>query len=150
VKTIRLSDKDYRKQYGTGSGASHFTDESGEHIIVLPGKPSTKTRMHEIAHAELGHVGPAKTLGEAAKRELQADAWVYDKLGRTPSMYEIANDFGGLVEQAVDNGDSASTIFSWVMREIEEQGYTVSKENRSEIWWWIRGLYEKGHFSDEE
>jgi len=135
-----LPKKEYRERFEPDSLGTHRTEE-GEHVIYLPKGSSTKTRMHEIAHAELGHETPKDkplTFGESAKRELAADDWVYSKLGTDPSFNEILMDFEGMIGECLDKGYSVSQTFNWIMKELEDFGYDISKEEKSEIWWMIR------------
>ncbi len=135
-----LSKKDFKERFGPNSLGEHWT-EAGEHIIYLPRGSSTKTRMHEIAHVELGHESPKEkplTFSESAKRELEADDWVYKKLGKDLSLSEVLTDFWGLVDELFDKGYSVIQVFNWVIKEIEDFGYDISREERSYIWWVIR------------
>lgn len=135
-----LPKKEYKERFEPSSLGTHRTEE-GEHIIYLPKGASTRTRMHEIAHAELGHETPKDrplTFSESAKRELAADDWVYEKLDKDPSFNEILSDFGGMIGECLDKGYSVSQIFNWVVKELETFGYDISKEEKSSIWWWIR------------
>lgn len=141
MKVIRISKKAFKRKYPRDAG-QHYTTEEGEHIVEAPYGTSTKSLMHEIAHAELGHVGPAGTFGEAAKRELAADIWVYEKLGREPSYSEILMDFAPMVEELVDERYSINQIFNWMKKEIEDAGYSMERDDRSRIWWFVRHIYE--------
>ena len=142
MKIIILSKKEFEKKYGSHSAGEHYTEE-GEHIVVLPQGASTKTKMHEIAHAELGHEGRAKTYKERAKRELEADSWVYEKLGKNPTWAEILEDFGGDIDELLEKGYTVSDIFSWLKGELEDAGYIMDREDRSRLWWWIRDKHEE-------
>lgn len=143
MEYVVLPKKEFREKYGSESAGEHYTDEEGKHVVVVPQGASTKSRMHEIAHAELGHEGPAKTYSERAKRELAADSWVYEKLGRTPSMYELLEDFAGDIEELIKEGYSVSGIFNWLKEELENAGYVLEREDRSFLWWAIRNKYDE-------
>jgi len=139
VKIEKLSGKEFRRKYGSDLGGHHYTTEEGEHVVVLPFKASTKTRMHEIAHAELGHVGPAGTYSETAERELAADKWVYEKLGTLPTWHEILLDLAPLVDDLIEKGYRPNELFTWIKRELESVGWSeLDREEKSLLWWWIR------------
>lgn len=142
MRIEKLPRKEFKRVYGTEFLGEHFMEE-GEHIIVVPEGASTKTRLHEIAHAELGHEGPAKTYGERVKRELEADSWVYEKLGRTPSETELIGDFAGYIDELLEKGYSVVEVFNWLKKAVEDAGYVIDREFKSNIWWLIRGRERK-------
>lgn len=148
MRLVRLPKKEFEEKHGSYIGGMHYVTEEGEHVVEVPLGASTKTVMHEIAHARLGHVGPSETYGERAERELAADSWVYAKLGREPTLYELVEDFSYDIDGLIREGYSANNIFVWLKGELERAGYTLEREDRSRLWWWIRNTYtelkEKG------
>jgi len=144
MKIEYLSRGEFVKKYGPSSAGWHYTTEEGEHVVVLPKGASTKTRMHEIAHAELGHETRERiTFSDWAQRELGADSWVYEKLGRDPSFRELLADLKPIAEKAFERGYSVANVMSWLVGELEEAGYIVEREDRSTVWWWLRDLHEE-------
>jgi hypothetical protein len=108
VKYIVLPKKEFREKYGPTTEGVHYT-EGEEHVVVVPRGAGPRTRLHELAHLALGHEsGDGISLGEQARRELEADTWVYEKLGRSPSLREIYLDLRPLVEEAFRKGYSVS------------------------------------------
>jgi len=139
-----LSEKDYREKHGYGLSGVHYVDESGTHIVEVPKGASTKTRMHEIAHAKLGHeTKEIVTFHETAQKELEADAWVYEKLGSDPTWMEIISDFAPLVRELFVEGYKPTPVFNWVRKEIEEAGYEIDGDEKSRLWWTVRNLYKE-------
>ena len=143
MKIEYLARSEFKKRFGPHIAGEHYTTEEGEHVVVLPRGASTKTKMHEIAHVELGHVGPAKTYSEKTQRELAADSWVYEKLGTEPTWAEILGDFVSSIEELIEMGYSVSSIFTWLKNELEDAGYAVERDDRSRLWWLIRDKYDK-------
>ncbi len=143
VRIEYLPKDEFKKRFGSGWGGKHWTEE-GEHIIVLPKGASTKTRMHEIAHAELGHeTVDSITLHESVQRELAADAWVYERLGTNPTFTELLQDLCPMAEQAFKLGYTVSNVMAWLLQELSEAGYELNRRERSELWWWLRSLQKE-------
>lgn len=133
-----LPKKEFEERYGPSVSGIHYTTSEGEHIIDIPRGASTKTRMHEIAHAELGHVGKPRTLGEIAQREGEADNWIYKKLGREPSLNEYLKDLVPLIDEAFEDGYTVSNVMHFVITALRDAGWEPGSETRSAIWWWLR------------
>ena len=73
----------------------------GGGVIKFYGKPSTKTRLHELGHKVLGHEPSFMTLGELIKRELDAESYAYRAMDKPitykvgiPIVYELVDDWG--------------------------------------------------------
>lgn len=143
MKTTFLPRKEFREKYGADVSGVHFGIGEGEHEIVLRKGASSKTRLHEIAHAELGHVGSAGTYQEMARRELDADAWVYEKLGRDPTWSELLGNFVAEVDDLLENGRSVNSVFTWLIDALEDAGYALDREDRSTVWWLVRDRQKK-------
>lgn len=136
-----LARKEFEEKYGSGALGQHYTTEEGEHVVVYPEGASTKTKLHELAHAKLEHVGEPETLGEHMRRELAADKWVYEKLGTSPTWSELLADFD--FKELFDHGCRPNEVFAWVKGKIEEAGWLeLDKEERSMLWWYLRGAYD--------
>lgn len=65
-------------------GAFHSSPDGVNHTIYIPYHTSTKFRLHELGHCVNGHKDARGklTYGEIAKRELEAEAFVYAKMGK--------------------------------------------------------------------
>lgn len=143
MKTERLSSKEFRKRHPEGLLGWHGTTENGEHVIEVPYGASTRTRMHEIAHAELGHKTEEMTFGDWAKRELAADAWVAERLGKGVTMAEVCGDFQPMAEEAFRMGYTVSNVMTWLMEELSGAGYSLDRGDRSTLWWLLRRWHEE-------
>lgn len=60
----------------------------GSGLIRFEGKPSTRTRLHELAHKNLGHEPGKMTVKELVNRELDAEAWAWEAMDKKPN-YKI-------------------------------------------------------------
>lgn len=140
MKIVRVSKKEFEAESPESLGV-HYTTKEGEHIIKVPIGVSTKSLMHEIAHAELGHKSPAKTFSETAQRELAADKWVYDKLGKSPTWNEILWDFIPLVKEGFDKGYSKNEEFNFIRNELEKAGPPIEDKEKSVIWEFVKNVY---------
>ena len=144
MRIEKIPRKEFKSRYGPSRLGDHSVSGEGEHVVTVPEGASTKTLMHEIAHAELGHSWDKPiTYNEAARRELAADSWVYEKLGKDPTLEEIIIDFGGMVEDLLRDGYSVNSVFNWVKKEIKGFGYELDREDWSGVWWFIRRIEDR-------
>lgn len=142
MRIVRLPREEYEREH-PGSSGYHYTDEEGEHIVVVPKGTSTKSMLHEIGHAQLGHeTVPHMTMDEWAKRELSADRFTYDILDKDPSWDEILWDFIPMVEEGFDKGYSKNDLFNFVRKECSDVGYVVEDEEKSIIWAFVKRVYK--------
>ena len=142
MEIVRLPKKEFKKRYGRDTAGIHI-GEGDEDLIVLPFGASTKVRMHEIAHAKLGHKGEPKTYEELAQREFAVDSWVYERLGRDPTFLELYSDFSEDIYDLLKEGYSVNRVFRWLKEEAENAGYILDRGDKSTLWWWIREKYNK-------
>jgi hypothetical protein len=79
IITKKVSRKEIRKLDGDDTGAfCKYDPEKDQHIIYIPHRASTKTRLHEIRHCELGHTKSCLTktrmpVGELIDQEIEAE-----------------------------------------------------------------------------
>lgn len=141
MKIVRVPKREFEEKHPHSAGF-HYTTEEGKHVIEVPIGTSTKSIMHEIAHVELGHkTVPEMSVDEWARRELDADKWVYDKLGRETSWDEILTDFIPIVEGGFDKGYSQNDLFNFVKKECGDAGYIVDDGEKSLIWDFVKRIY---------
>lgn len=57
----------------------------GEGVIRFPGKPSTRTRLHEIAHKRMGHEPGRMSAREFTSKEIDAEVWAWEMMGKKPN-----------------------------------------------------------------
>ena len=142
IEIIRLPPKEFSRKYGFYTAGTHDASDEGEQVII-PYGANTKTIMHEIAHIELGHTGSPETFNEHARRELAADDWVYKKLGRKPTLSEVAGDLTQAAGDLVRLGYRQNEVFNWLKERLEAAGYEVDDETRSALWWFVRDNYKR-------
>jgi hypothetical protein len=141
MKIVRIPKKEFETESPESLGVHHTTKE-GEHIVEVPEGIGTKSFMHEIAHAELGHeTKPSMTFKEWAQRELAADKWVYNKLDKSPSWNEILWDFIPIIKQGFDMGYSQNDLFNFVKEECGDAGYPIGDDEKSTIWEFVKRVY---------
>ena len=142
MRIVRLPKKEFRKRFGPHYLGRHVIEE-GEDVIYVPYGASTKTVMHEIAHAKLGHKPEdLVSYNEAVEREVRADEWVYERLGKEPTWEEIFADLSRYVDELLDKGYSVNQIFVWLKGKLEDLGYIFERQDRSDLWWFIRNKWE--------
>lgn len=113
-----------------------------EHTIVIPYRASTKTRLHEIAHCELGHcIENDKTrnkkmpISTYLDQEFAAEEYAYSRCNKTISMETVNNYAHSLI---VDFKCSHVCVFNACIKALAKHYYILDKEQRSELWWACR------------
>lgn len=74
----KLTKHEFRERYGIGVQGVTEDDD-----IYVPEGVSTHTRLHELAHKELGHRPGRYSLEQLVDQELGAEIWSWDKLGKS-------------------------------------------------------------------
>lgn len=144
MKYIVLSKKEFREKWGPTVGGMHYTTEEGEHVVEVPQGASTTTRTHEFGHEALGHENrDVVTYGEYARREIGAHAWAFEKLGREATYGDLVANFYYPIRELFGKGHSSTNVFAWLKDALEDEGYTLDREDRSDLWWWVRDLHKK-------
>jgi hypothetical protein len=93
-------------------------------------------------HARLGHAG-AKTFNEMVSNEFQAIGEVekiYPGKKTSSVLYDL---IAQLVVESLDLGYRPNQIYSYILGALKEEGFSLSKENRSKLWSYIRERYTK-------
>ncbi len=146
MKTVRLSRKDFEKRFpGAGAGTERFKGE--EPVVYLPGRASTKERLHEIYHAtlspELELIGKGKewhNSDEKALEELRAEDFAASSTGRD---YMSRESILGVCCSMLDDGDNPAVVMGSITRALKELGYEpLTQGERSAFWEWMRN-YKK-------
>ncbi len=134
-----LSKEDFREKYPTEELAGiHWTEGEG-HIIEVPRGSSTRTKLHETAHARLGHrTKSGLTYDETGIREVEADKWSYRKLGRKPPLNTLLWSLASHIVELLNMGYSENSVFNYVVGVLEKTGVSLSKRDKSYIWWRLR------------
>ncbi len=122
------------------AGFHWYDKQTGEHIFITPPGASTTTRLHELGHAALGHTEPPKTLEELTERELGAELYAYEKMGRSLTNRTISQIAVSIMKDYELRPNQAFTIMEKAM---EKEGYEMSRKGRSELWWLLRDTYEE-------
>lgn len=117
-----------------GEGTSSYL---GEDVIELFGKPSTRTRLHEIGHKVLGHEPGRMTLSQFVDRELDAEEYAYKCMDKKPThrigapiVYELVEDWG------LDPRESVRVVTN----RLAARGIKVGKRARRDLNWFAHGL----------
>jgi hypothetical protein len=111
-----------------------------QHTITIPYKASTKTRLHEIAHCELGHCIKAHhkqkiTIDEYIEDEIDAEEWAFSRCGKLLSIEAVLNQAYSVI---VHLHRKPSYVFNACVKALAKHNYYLDKEQRSELWWACR------------
>jgi len=109
----------------------------GGGVIKFYGKPSTKTRLHELGHKVLGHEPGLMALNELIDRELDAESYAYRAMDK-PLTYKIGISI--VCELVQDWGLSPSEASGLVERRLAARGIKVSRRARQDLNWFAHGL----------
>ena len=99
----------------------------GKGVIQFSGKPSTKTRLHELAHKELRHEPGRMTAQAFIDRELDAETWVLEKMDKKPTYRIGIPVVGDLVDRF---GLSYTRALELVLERMESRGIRVTKQDK--------------------
>jgi len=120
------------------SALATYDPATKQHTIYVPYRASTKTRLHEIAHCELGHCQDSRkkiSVDEYIEMEVDADEWAFSKCGKTITLPAITPHARSVI---TDYGISSHTAFSACIKALAKHGYNLDREQRSELWWACR------------
>lgn len=129
-----------RKQRAKSAGLHWYDEETGEHHSLLPPKASTTTKLHELGHAELGHTGSPETFEELIERELGAELYAYEKMGRDLT-HRTINQIA--VSVARRYKVRPNIVFNAMKKALDKEGYELDDEDNHNLWWNIREACEK-------
>ena len=121
-------------------GAFHSSPDGINHTIYIMYHASTKFRLHELGHCVNGHKDAMGklTYGEIAKRELEAEAFMYSKMGKPCDAFLFRMPIWILTSEAKCR---PCHTFSWIMDNTD--GYiTITPKIRSAIWEYIISYYK--------
>lgn len=96
----------------------------GKGVIVYSGKPSTRTRLHEIAHRRLGHEPGKMTAGEFAREEIEAEEWAWRAMDKKFTYRVGYPAYASLIQEY---GYSPSDALGIVYFELRKKGIEVSE-----------------------
>ena len=134
IETVRMSIKKKRALEDDNIIAFATYDPITKvHTITIPYKASTKTRLHELAHCELGHcLSPVfnMLISDYIAEELEAEKWAYERFGTELSIEAIFN----IAHQAVMFGARSSHVFNSSIRALHNHNFKLTKEQRSYLW----------------
>lgn len=119
---------------------AQYNPDTKQHTITIPYRASTKTRLHEIAHCELGHcikiLGLNKmTIKEYMEQEIDAEEWAFSKCGKLITLDVVINHARSLI---IDLDRRTCPVFSACIKAMTKHGYNLDREQRSELWWQCR------------
>ena len=93
IQTVKTSKKNIEELLEGAMAFSTYDPLTKKHCITVPYKVSTKTRLHEIAHCELGHcLSPQKNIlaSDYIAQEIEAEDWAFQKCGKTLSLDAVS------------------------------------------------------------
>jgi hypothetical protein len=137
IEIIVYPQDEWNQKFGASQAGNHFTKGPGKHVIEWPEGTSTRARVHEVAHAMLGHSSAdSKTWASVVVRELLAEAQTYKWMDKKvtwriaiPLITELYHEAGVR---------DISTMFILLRDGLDQAGYPLSKKDTSELWWAIR------------
>ena len=133
----KLLVKDFETKYGTNTLGHHRYVE-GIHFIDLPVNASTHTRLHELAHAKLGHgekdsrLTWKEIIDSELSAEIQAWKWKSKELNWRVALSTICM----LKEES--KFSKVSTLFNLLNNSFSRLGYKLSTKDEKEMWNYLR------------
>lgn len=127
-------------------GARYISDITKEDKVVLEKGASSTTRLHEIAHKELGHKGGRLTLEELVRQEIEADEYAYKKMGRN---YNV-NVLGGIATKLIREEElTPSYSLELIDKVLIEKGYKLTGEDKEDLLKYLMIEYKDIEFQGE-
>lgn len=144
MKEIRLSRKEYEERFGD-TGAFTERSRGTEPTIYIPGRASTKERLHEIYHAtrspQLKEIEEGKiwlTPEEIALEEVRAQEFASEAIGKEGI---LPNQISGVATILIDEGYKPNKVLSSIIKALKEEGYEVEDDLKSALWDYIKERY---------
>jgi len=111
-----------------------------QHTITIPYRASTKTRLHEIAHCELGHCIMILNLNKMSidqyiEQEIDAEEWAFSRCDKTLSIEAVLNHAYSVIVHLYRR---PIYVFGACVKALAKHNYYLDKEQRSELWWACR------------
>lgn len=113
---------------GRGERSSAYL---GEGVIEFYGKPSTRTRLHELAHKRMGHEPGVMSAVDYVDRELEAEISSYGLMSK-PLTHRIG--FGATYDLVEGYGFSPFRAVGLVKRRLKARGVRVGGEAELELY----------------
>jgi hypothetical protein len=151
----KVSKREFKEIYGedtTRVAAFTHREKGREPIVYLRGGGNNSNSLrHEIYHAkyspELEDIEEGKKFrdwDDCILEELRAEAFSYEKKGRGIPL----NSIGSIAQSLIEAGFAPSETLNTINRGLKSVGYSLSDDNKSILWWWIKGYYKKFKESD--
>jgi hypothetical protein len=122
-----------------GISGTHTTTDEGKHIIEIPRGASTRTRLHEMGHYVLGHDDERITYRELVDREISAEAFAYESMGKKPT-WRIAIPV--MSDIIYDHNFSPNEAFNLALDAFRKININLSKYDRASLWSYCLGSEE--------
>ena len=107
-------------------GASYDGEE-----VRFPLGASTRTRLHEFAHQELGHIPGTYTAEELARYEVDAEALAWEWMDKRLTPRVGIPAMSALLERAPDL--TTREVLNTVIDALRVRGVTVTRSGREEL-----------------
>jgi len=98
------------------------------------GKPSTRTRLHELAHKVMHHEPGLVTLGRFIGEEIDAERWAWKMMGKETTYRVGIPALCDLVQNYNFKPDEAVKV---VVIELRDRNIPVSKQAVKELKGWV-------------
>lgn len=142
IRTTYMHPNKILKQFNA-KAISRYNILEHYHEIILPYRPSTKTRLHEMAHCLLGHCADRRTwvyISEFIEQELEAEIWATEKCDNYISLRAI-------IENVINHEElrkvKPNLIFSTIARVLSNHHYILDRATRSYLWNIIKIRYKE-------
>ena len=127
--------------------ASHgifgFYDPKSDEIYVSE-KSTTPDKIHEFRHKEVGPPPKGLTPSGWVDREIDAEIYSFTLVGKRLS-WKVAIS---AISFLVNIGESPNYMFSLIVEALGRKGITLSRKERSNMWWFIREAAEGGEYKE--
>ena len=103
----------------------------GEGEILLPPGVSTRGRLHEIAHRELGHEPGRYFIRDLVDDEIDAEIWAWKKIDKKLTPRVGLPAMGAILEHSPQR--SYGEVLDLLIGELRYKGIKVSEAGREDL-----------------
>ena len=130
IKDPFIHEEYTNKSVGKTVAFCDYDSEQKNFNIYYLHNVNTWVKLHELGHANLGHIGCRRTLWDDCKDELDASLWANSKLVKRISVYNIVR----CVSQMIQGKGCVTKTFNLTIKHLKYKGITLTDSEISLFW----------------
>lgn len=126
---VKRYPRSHFKREGVICSLGYCEKVNSEYVISLPYKASTMTRLHEYGHAFNEDNDDDITVKEYFNREVRAELFAYNKMGKQLSYRVLFPAIDSLSEYL-----NTTTLFKFCLESMKEHDIPFTRSDKSVLW----------------